>query len=321
MSVPFNDLRPALAPIRHDIDAEIRCVLDSGVFLNGEHVEKFQEEFAHYCGHRHCIACASGTDAITLTALAFGWEWFSLAGNGCVFTNAGLIRGAMTPDPAGNVQIIDVNERGRPLYRDHYGLVDVLLYGRYPTHRVTEFVDACQAHGWKPPRHAACCWSGYPTKNLGAFGDCGWITTDSDSFAQTIRDIKADPMVLRGHSRMSEIDAAVLRVKLKCLDEWNSERARLAEIYWNELPEWCDPVCRPGEPSNHHLFAVLVERRDELEKHLKEREIGCAVHYREPLADLPGCVDWRRKCLSLPIWVGMKDEQVKEVCDAIKGFK
>ena len=308
--IPFNDLRPALHEIRFDINAAIKRVMDRGVFLNGPEVEAFEQEWAEYCGARYCVACASGTDALMLGAKIFRAENLAIAANGCSFTRTGLQRGGA------NVECFDVDGRG---HCDSWHVVATLLYGRqwipYRFDDCHVLFDACQAHGWKPPAKAIVAWSGYPTKNLGGFGDCGWLTVSEDREFRAARIIAAE-----WHSRMSELNAAVLRTKLPHLDRWNREREQLAEVYWEEMPKTAEFVTRPYELTNHHIFAILTDCRDELEKHLLANEIQVKCHYREPLAPLPGATRWCSRVLSLPMYPGLKPEQVRTMCDTIRMF-
>lgn len=313
MTIPFQDLRPALAKIRIPIDQALDRVRDRGIFLNGPEVELFCEEWSEYCGMDYTVACASGTDALMLAMRARslnGWEHVAIPANTCEFTMTGLEMGGA------ELSFFDVDERG---YCNSQNVVPVLLYGRQ-WHPYSDgfgaIFDACQAHGWKPPKKSIACFSGYPTKNLGSFGDCGWVTTNDAKERDYMTKITKS-----FHSRMSEINAAVLRTKLPHLDRWNAERAAIAEMYYNELPNWAEPACRPGEPTNHHIFAVLVDRRDELKAHLEANGIQTKVHYPEPLAELPGARRWANMTLSLPMWCGLTPKQVQEVCDNIRSFR
>lgn len=308
--IPFVDLRPAHAEIRLSIDAAIDRVRERGIFLNGPEVELFEEEWAAYCGQRFCVACASGTDALMLAAAGQWTTRFRIPANTLKFTDIGIGRNATSRS------FDDVDERGWMRGHDiDRQDVNVLLYGRIPPFPVSRSVDACQAHGWKPEGLVDAAWSFYPTKNLGCFGDGGALTTDHEGVAKLARTEAA-----LWHSRMSEINAAVLRTKLPHLDRWNAERAAIAEVYYNELPDWAEPACRPGEPTNHHIFAVLVERRDELEKHMLANNIGVKVHYREPLAELSGARRWCDRTLSLPCYPGLTPMQVQEVCDTMRSL-
>lgn len=319
--IPFNDLRPSLAPLCHVIDRSIRRVVDSGVFLNGDEVPRFEEEFARYCGTKHCIACASGTDAISLMCAALPKTLpVCVQANTLPCTAIGVERSGES------ITIVDCLPDGR--CDVHWkNTMPVLLYGRYPvgTELDCSIFDACQAHGWKPPVSVnAAAMSFFPTKNLGAFGDSGCVVTHADHIADAIRkiqDVRRYDSHMHFHSRMSEIDAAVLSVKLPHLDEWNAERARLAAVYYDNLPAWCEPVTKPGEETNHHLFAVLVDRRDELMEHLLTHGVVPKVHYDKPLWLKPNAMRWCSRVLSLPLWVGMTPEQVQTVCDAVRGFQ
>lgn len=317
--IPFNDLSHSIYPIRADIDEAILRVVDSAVFLNGDKVAAFEEAWARYCGVKHCIACASGTDAISLMC---GWQPkllpVSVQANTLPCTAIGVERSGE------GIRIADCLPNGR--CDVHWrNTMPVLLYGRYPvgTENDCTLFDACQAHGWKPgPGHTAAM-SFFPTKNLGAFGDAGCVVTNHDGVAKAIRKIQ-DVREYGGvqfHSRMSEIDAAVLRVKLPLLDEWNAERAKLAAVYYENLPEWCEPVAKPGEATNHHLFAVLVDRREELVEHLLANGVATKTHYPKPLDMLPNAINWCKRVLSLPLWIGMGEQRVRMVCDAVRGFE
>lgn len=329
--IPFLNLRPALDEIRPDIDSAIKRVVDSGVFLNGPEVEAFEREWAAYCKAPYCIACASGTDALSIAGnyLWFGltkqkaWEPVQIQGNTCVFTRLGIDDRNPTHAHSSTcvrIEISDVDKRGWPIEPERS--IPVLLYGRIPPFDLAAvpIVDACQAHGWKPTCRAAC-FSFYPSKNLGCFGDGGAVVIQNERDYKHIRAQIWPGEYAKMHSRLSELNAAVLRTKLPHLDRWNAERHKLAAVYYNELPDWAEPACKPGEPTNHHIFAVLVDRRDELEQWLLSRGIGVKVHYREPLAELPGARRWCDRTLSLPMYPGLTAEQVREVCDTIRGFR
>lgn len=326
MTIPFVDLTISLSQIRLSIDAAIWRVMDRGIFLNGPEVEAFESEWASYCGQRFCVACASGTDALMLAVQGHCILEVRVQANACPFTATGVEKTGV------NLRFNDCTSDGpmaglslTPCMAPDSGYdIPLLLYGRHPSGRELShwdssrplLIDACQGHGWKPPAKVTAAWSFYPTKNLGCFGDGGAMTTNSEKAAERAREIAAD-----WHSRMSEINAAVLRTKLPHLDRWNAERAAIAEVYYNELPDWAEPACRPGEPTNHHIFAVLVDRRDELEGYLLKNGIGVKVHYREPLADLPGAKRWCSRTLSLPCYSGLTPMQVQAVCDTIRSFK
>jgi dTDP-3-amino-3,4,6-trideoxy-alpha-D-glucose transaminase len=328
MTIPFVNLLSATDHIRISIDQAINRVRDRGIFLNGPETELFEEELGAATG-RHCIACASGTDALSIAAAyhLFGMtavnDPFSPVGipaNTSPFTQFGIWErnpALARSNPCVRTKIVDVNERGWPeSFKD---TIPVLLYGRIPNADLSAcpLIDACQAHGWRPTNRTSCL-SFYPSKNLGAFGDGGAILCRDERDVANLRKLVWPGEHYRMHSRMSEINASVLRTKLPHLDRWNAERAAIAEVYYNELPDWCDPACRHGEPTNHHIFAVLVERRNDLEMFLKVAGIGCKVHWPEPLENFPGARYWADHVLSLPMWPGLTPQQVQTVCDTIK---
>lgn len=316
--IPFNNLRPMHEPIQADILSAVKRVYDRNVFIAGPEVEAFEAEWAAYCGQRYCVTCASGTDALTLLAKSATIGGAHLQANSLPCAKMGLERGLR------QLVIDDVDERGHGILQSWF-VVHTLLYGRFPPPVLMKhcgLFDGAQAHGWRPPADSTVAWSFYPTKNLGAFGDAGAVTTDDPEVCQKMREILNIQHTdgLRMQSRMDELQAAILRTKLPHLDRWNSERLQLAIAYWEHLPDWATPVCAHDEPSTHHLFAVLVDDRDRLRDHLGRQGIETKVHYPNPLSPLPGAERWCSRVLSLPLWVGMKREQVRTVCDAMKAF-
>jgi dTDP-4-amino-4,6-dideoxygalactose transaminase len=207
--------------------------------------------------------------------------------------------------------------------------VPVLLYGWRPSADELEcrIFDAAHAHGWRPPEHAAACWSFYPTKTLGGFGDGGAVTTNDASLAGRLRRLcgREDRWHDRRQitSRMDEVQAAVLRVKLGYLDQWLAERRRIAGLYWRTLPQSVQPVVATDD-GLHHLVAVRCEDRDSLQAFLAQSGIETKVHFPVPLhrleADwarttdsLPGAEAWCSSVLSLPCYPGLRDEEVRTI--------
>jgi dTDP-4-amino-4,6-dideoxygalactose transaminase len=179
------------------------------------------------------------------------------------------------------------------------------------------------------------CWSFYPTKNLGALGDCGAVTTNDPEVALRLRALSGqddgfrDPRQL--NSRIDELQAAVLRVKLRHLGAWNAERRRLAAAYRERLPGEVSPVAAPEE-GFHHLFAVLCDGRDDLQAFLRGRGVETKVHFPRPLGrydaawgragqNLPGAERWCAHVLSLPFYPGMPDEYVEIVCEEVRRWR
>src|SRR5262245_60950704 len=228
--VPFCDLTRANATLRADIDKAISRVIDGGWFLRGAETDAFEAEWAAYCGQVYCVSCNSGTDALTLAATAMGMPKAWVPANTLPLTAIGLARSGA------KVVADEVGEDGH-LLTIRSQSVPVLLYGRMPSESELDckLFDAAHAHGWKPPSNATACWSFYPTKTLGAFGDAGAVTTNDPKLAATMRNLSGRDDQLRDArqitSRVDEIQAAILRVKLRHLDNWLDARRELAGLY------------------------------------------------------------------------------------------
>jgi dTDP-4-amino-4,6-dideoxygalactose transaminase len=320
--VPFCDLTRANDALRADIDRAIARVIDSGWFLRGVETEAFEAEWAAYCGQTYCVSCNSGTDALTLAAAAMGMRKASVPANTLPLTAVGLARGGaqIVPD--------EVCEDGRLLNVGPHS-VPVLLYGRMPSagELACKLFDAAHAHGWKPPKNATVCWSFYPTKNLGAFGDGGAVTTNDPGFAATMRNLSGrddrfhDAQQIT--SRMDEIQAAVLRVKLTRLDHWLEERQKLAALYMQDLPKQIHSVSITGDL--YHLFVIRTDNRDDLKAYLAKQGVETKVHFPKPLhlqsaawsrpdTRLSGAESWCQSVLSLPCFPGLKAAEIRHVC-------
>lgn len=194
--------------------------------------------------------------------------------------------------------------------------------------------DAAHAHGWRPPAHAIACWSFYPTKTLGGLGDGGAVTTNDAELAAQMRALSGrddsfydDRQIT---SRMDEVQAAVLRVKLRCLDEWVAARREIAELYWRYLPEDVETVSK-SQTDLHHLFAIRSGQRDELADHLRENGVGTKIHFpvplhrhnaswRDALSNYPKADEWCHTVLSLPCYPGLSDAEVRHICEMVGNF-
>ena len=364
MKIPFLDLRAPYLELKPEIDAAVARVLDSGWYILGPEVEAFEAEYADYCEAKHAIGVANGLDALHLALLAMGVgpgdevivpsntyiaTWLAVSQCGatpvpvepdeCTYNiNPELIEAAITPRTK---VILPVHLYGQPADLD-----PILVIARKHGLRVLE--DAAQAHGarYKGKRIGAhgdaVAWSFYPGKNLGALGDGGAVTTNAPEIADRIR-------VLRNYgsrvkyvnesqgfnSRLDPIQAAVLRVKLKYLNEWNERRNQIAEGYLCGLAgtnlmlpvvrEWAEPVW--------HLFVVRHAQRNKLAAHCANREIGTLIHY--PIApheqdaysdlgiikeSLPLATKISKEVVSLPIGPHLFRKQAESVVHAINSF-
>lgn len=311
--IPFLDLRAGYDELRPEIDAAIARVLDSGMYILGEEVAAFEREYAAYCGCKHAIGVANGLDALHLALRAMGvgpGDEVIVPANTYIATWLAVSQCGATPVPVEPVEATSnldpalveaaVTSRTKAILPVHlYGqpadLDPILAIAARHGLRVLE--DGAQAQGarYKGRRvggHGdAVAWSFYPGKNLGAYGDAGAITTNDDALAEQLRVLRNYGSRMKyvndvqgWNSRLDPLQAAVLRVKLAHLDDWNARRRAIAARYLDglrdagvalpEVPDWAEPAW--------HLFVVRSERRDALQVHLGEAGIGTLIHYPLP---------------------------------------
>lgn len=313
--IPFLDLKSHHAALRTELDRAIKEVIDSGAFAGGPFVEKFERDFAAYCGSRYAIGVGSGTEALWLSLLACGVgpgdevitvantfmataEAISYCGARPVFVDVNET--TYTMDPAGledahgprTKAIIPVHLFGQPADMD-----PILEFAR--KHNLFVIEDAAQAHGAKYKGRTAGtlgdagCFSFYPSKNLGALGEAGAIVTNDAELQEKLRVLRDHGQVhkyrhdvIGWNCRMDGIQAAVLSVKLPYLESGNSLR-RTHALQYNRAFDGMGEVITPFEASYarhvYHVYAIRVEERDEVTRFLKERAIQCAVHYPVPI--------------------------------------
>lgn len=359
--IPLFDLARVNARHRAEIDAAIAEVLDSGWYVLGEQVAAFEAEYANYCGVRHCIGVASGLDAISLIIRAYGFgpgDEILVPANTFIATFLAVSQNGCVPVPvepqAADHCIDPIDIRARITERTR-AIMAVHLYGRVCDmgairDLATEFdlkviEDAAQAHGARLDERRvgalgdAAAFSFYPTKNLGALGDGGAVTTDDAELAERVRYLRNYGSIEKYHhrfqgvnSRLDEIQAAVLRVKLKHLDADNQRRREIAAFYLTNilndrlvLPE------NPGEGHVFHLFVVRTGDREALMRHLGEAGVGCAVHYPLPAhmqeayphlksLVLPVTERLSHEVLSVPGGVSLMEEDMGRIVEVLNGF-
>jgi len=362
MKVPFLWLPPVYEELRPELDAAFARVMRSGWFILGDEVRAWEEEFARYCGAAHCVGVASGLDAMVLTLRAWDvgpgdevivpsntyiatWLAVSQCGAapvpvepdaGTYNLDAARIEAAVTPRTRA---VLPVHLYGQPADMEAIGAVA-------RRHGLALLDDCAQAHGasyqGRPVGSLAdaSAWSFYPAKNLGAMGDGGAVTTDDAAIDQRVRalrnygsTVKYRNEVKGFNSRLDEVQAAVLSVKLRTLGDVTTTRRRIASRYLDGLadlplvlprvPEWAEPAW--------HLFVVRHADRDAFQARLAREGVGTLVHYPVPphlqpayadlrlaAGDLPIAEAIHREVLSLPIWPGMTDAQVEHVIDACR---
>ncbi|OSQ48363.1 DegT/DnrJ/EryC1/StrS family aminotransferase [Thalassospira alkalitolerans] len=364
MSIAFLDPHASYLEIKDEIDAAYHQVMDSGTYILGEAVENFENDYAEYCNARHCIGIASGLDALLLSLRAldigegdevivpshtFFATWLAVS-------QAGATPIAVEPDIATyNIDPARIEAAISPRTR---AIIPVHLYG-HPAdlgsiveiakrHGLYVIEDAAQAHGaqYKGQRIGAhgdaVCWSFYPGKNLGAYGDGGAITTDNAKIAEKLSVLrnygshaKYQNEILGYNSRLDPLQAAMLQVKLRHINRWNEHRKTVAQLYSEILaetslklpnvPNWADPAW--------HLYVIRHPQRDALQDFLAQKGVGTLIHYPIPphrqkayaLTDLaqksfPIAEQCSREVLSLPMGPHLSVKDTHTVANHIIAF-
>lgn len=359
--VPMFDATAQYLALKTEIDAAVARVLGGTRYILGPEVEAFEDEFARYCEVRHAVGVGNGTEALALALLACGvgpGDEVITAPNTSPFTALAITMIGARPvfvDVDARTHTLDpariepaLSERVRAIVPVHlYGqpvaMRPILKLARARSIRVVE--DACQAHGARYDGRRVgslgdlAAFSFYPTKNLGAIGDGGAVATDDPVLAERVRMLRdggridRDRHAVRGlNSRLDELQAAILRVKLRHLDADNARRRQLAAVYGRGLAD-TDlelPWAAPEAEHVYHLFVVRSPQRDELRRRLAAADIDALVHYPIPLHEqdafrdlgytrgaFPRAEEDAAHVLSLPISPQLTDAQVEHVCRTI----
>jgi dTDP-4-amino-4,6-dideoxygalactose transaminase len=357
-NIPFVDLTAQYHSLKEKIDKGVSKVLESGWYILGENVARFEQRFASYCNAKHGIGVASGTDALHLSLLALGVgrgdEVITVANTATPTVLAITYTGA-TPvfvDINPHTYTIDVEKIKKAITERTKAIIPVHLYGQpadmtpimevAAEHDLYVIEDACQAHGaeYKGKKVGAIadlgCFSFYPTKNLGACGDGGMVVTNNKELAELVVMLRNYGMKQQYHSliqgynsRLDEIQAAILNVKLQYLDEWNRARRKNAEAYSELLNE---NIIKPFEADYafhvYHLYVIRTQNRDRLKARLAEKGITTAIHYPVPVHQqqafeylntprLPFTEQLAGEILSLPVYPELQTEQIEYIADAI----
>jgi dTDP-4-amino-4,6-dideoxygalactose transaminase len=361
MTVPFLDLKRGVQALRPQIDAAMQRVTASGWFILGDEARAFEAEFATACEADHAVAVASGTDAIELAlrALEIGpGDDVVTQANTCVPTVAAIVRAGAKPvlcDVEPQAGTMDIDSLATALGPRTRAIVPVHLYGQCADveaiaalgkdHGIAVVEDCAQAHGARlRGRHAGTvgvmgCFSFYPTKNLGALGDAGAVTTDDGELAERLRRLRNYGQTDRYrhaeagvNSRMDEFQAAILRAKLPHLEAWSLRRAEIAAVYSEALKgTGAEPLALlPDRRHVFHLFVVRAHNRESVQTELERRGVQTLIHYphpihhHEPYADLGLNRDLARSeelassVVSLPLFPELTDAEVSAVADAAR---
>jgi dTDP-4-amino-4,6-dideoxygalactose transaminase len=366
MNVPFVDLKAQYVSIKPEIDAAIAAVLDNTAFIGGQYVKEFEEAFARYCGVSQCLGVANGTDAlfIALKALGIGPgdEVITVANSFVATSEAIKMAGAQVVfvDNDPRTFLIDAARIEEKITPKTKAIIPVHLYGQPADmdainalarkHDLRIIGDAAQAHGsldrGRPIATLAdiTCFSFYPGKNLGAYGDAGALVTDNAEwaakarmFANHGRTKKYDHDLEGVNSRLDGLQAAILSVKLRYIEQWTEGRRRAAARY-NQVLAGLDlvtPVERDDVRAVYHLYIVRVPngKREALQAHLNASGVNTGIHY--PIAlpylnaysylghgpqDFPAALAASEEILSLPMFPELTDEQIDYVAEQIRQF-
>jgi dTDP-3-amino-3,4,6-trideoxy-alpha-D-glucose transaminase len=362
MPVPFGNLRAHYDAHRQEIDAAVRRALDSGWYVLGKEIEAFEREFAAYVGVRHCVGVGNGTDAIEIALRALdigvGDEVITVS-HTATFTAVGIAGAGATPvfvDIEAGSFAMDAQAARAAVTKQTKAVVPVHLYGEPADLDALErelggaipiVEDVAQAHGsmLRGRRTGGigklACFSFYPSKNLGAFGDGGAVTTNDDALAERLRQVRnggqADRyqhVVLGVNSRLDELQAAILRAQLPHLDAMNARRREIAARYSRGLADLAGLVLPRSEPADmhfvYHLYVLRSPKRDALREALSKQGVAAQVHYpipahRQPAfakqgaqLSLPLTDRAAAEVLSLPMYPTLSDAEVDEVIAAVR---
>jgi dTDP-4-amino-4,6-dideoxygalactose transaminase len=356
MTIPFVDLQAQYQSIQAEVDAALAQVVASSRFVGGPVVQAFEAEFADFCGVKHAIGVGNGTDALQLALRACGvgpgdeviTATFTFTATAEAIVNVGARPVFVDVDETYTLDVDQVADCISPHTR---AIIPVHLYGQpadvtplrdlAEQHGLLVIEDGAQAHGAHYQGRCVgalghlACFSFYPSKPLGAYGDGGAVLTDDDRWAHQVR-VLADHgrtgyyqhEFIGINSRLDALQAAVLRIKLRHLEEWNAERQRAARTYDALLASsgLGLPYVAPGREHVYHLYVVRCPDRDALRQRFEAAGIGAGLHYPVPLhlqpayrslgyerGSLPHSEAWADQILSLPMYAELTDDQVEQV--------
>ncbi len=359
--IAFFSLSEQTARIRSEVDDAISGVIDNTAFVLGPGLEKFEREYSEFCGTEYCAGTSSGTSALVLAMLGYhigpGDEVITVANTFIATVEAIAVVGArpVIVDVLKDTALIDYEKLEAVITENTKAIIPVHLFGQScemdpileiaEKHKLIVIEDACQAHGafYKGKRagslgHAAA-FSFYPSKNLGSFGEGGAVTTNDEELQKRIKGIRHHGQIIKNeHSeigynfRLHALQAAVLSVKLKYLDEWNEKRRVLARRYQKNLEGTGYWMAREHQDckSVYHLFALGCKNREAVGRALSDAEIGWGRHYPVPVhlqpafrylgyseGDFPVSEKLMRTSITLPIFPEMDPEIVDRVCEVL----
>ena len=364
MQIPLLDLKAQYAAIQHEVEPVVKDICENQIFILGPKVQEFEEAVAGYCGSKFAVGVSSGSDALLMSLMAANIK----AGDEVIttaftfFATAGaIIRAGATPvfvdiDP--DTYNIDPALIEKKITAKTKAIMPVHLYGQVAPmkpiieiakkHNLVVIEDACQSIGARQDG-IRCgnfgdygCFSFFPSKNLGCFGDGGLVTTNDEKIAATLKLLRNHGQhpqyyykMVGGNFRLDALQAAVLNIKLKYLDGWSSRRRQNASHYDRLFAGSVvkTPKVEVGNISIYNQYTISVPRRDELQAYLTAKKIGCAIYYPVPLhvqecfknlgyktGDLPITEHCCKEVLSLPIYPELDNEQLEYVAETVLAF-
>ena len=365
MKIPLLDLKAQYEGLKEEINNAVLGVLESGHYVMGPNVKALEEEIAAYCGVKYGIGVANGTDALLLSLVAYGigegdeiiTSPFTFFASAEVISQAGAKPVFIDIDP--NTYNLDVTKLEDAITEKTKAIIPVHIFGQMADmdeimelakkYNLVVIEDACQAIGaeYKGKKAGsignAGCFSFFPTKNLGGYGDGGMIVTDDEEIAKKIRILRVHGShpkyyhsMIGWNSRLDEIQAAALRVKFKYIDEWNKKRFEKAKAYDELLKDSFLDLPYHAENRNHvyHLYIVKSNKRDELMNFLKEQGVSTGVYYPVPLhrqavylqlgykeGSLSIADDLAKKTFAIPLYPELTKDQQAYIKDQIICFK
>ena len=364
MKVSSNVLDRQYLKYKDEYEKKLIEVMRKGWYVLGPEVESFEKEFADYCGSKYCVGLASGLDALILAVRVLGigkGDEVLVQGNTYIATVMGITINEATPvfvepDEYHNIDADKIEEK---ITKKTKAIMVTHLYGQAANmekimkiakkHKLFVIEDCAQAHGAKFNKKMVGtfgdigCYSFYPSKNLGAFGDAGAIITNNEKYAAEMKALRNYGSEKRYHnkyvgmnSRLDEVQAALLRIKLTHLDELNKERCKIADTYNKKIKNKYieTPKVRDKATTVNHLYVIKAQHREKLMEYLKEHEIGTIVHYPIPPhlqecykylghkeGEFPITEKLAQEVLTLPLYNGMTKEEQDYVIDVINKFE
>ncbi len=361
MKIPFSTFEHMHRDIKNEMLTIFEKTYDAGWFIQGKEYTMFEQEYAKFCDTKYCVGVGNGLDAIFLSLKALGIG----KGDEVIIPSHTFIATALAVVYAGakpifcevdlDTYLIDISKIESKITKKNKAIIVVHLYGQMANmeqvaalandHGIYVIEDAAQSHGssYKGKKSGSWgqvgCFSFYPGKNLGALGDAGAVVTNNLAIFNKLHSLscygssqKYKHDLMGVNSRLDEVQAAFLRIKLAYLEQWNDERRVIAQRYMTGIKnsKITLPVEVPDSKHVWHLFVIRTKDRDDLKKYLEEKEIGALIHYPIPMhlqeafssygykkGDFPIAELISETVLSLPLYIGMKDEEIDYVIDVL----